>query len=178
MIGEMHSHETLGEIRTHLPGPITADLAPQPRRALVSELHVQLDRFEHLGHAGRLKLSFADGRLYQAVFSTSSPADYLARVEALAGASRPAPGEVWFDPSTRVHLLDGSGPEQGVAWDDECIGEEVAIRVERSADQLDLLPVNNGHLAFGSTVLTGLPANLDPNWTELGPPKSVWDDAP
>jgi hypothetical protein len=146
MIGDLRSHQTLAEIRTHLPGPITVDVAPQPPRGLVKELRVQLDRFEHLGHAGRLQLSFADGRLYQAVFSTSSPADYLARVEALAGASRPAPGEVWFDPSTRVHLLDGSGSAQGVAWEDECIGEEIAIRVDHSANQLVLLPLKDGHL--------------------------------
>lgn len=147
MIGDMHSHKTLAEIRTHLPGPISIDDAPQPARALVNELRVKLDRFEHLGHAGRLRLSFSDGRLYQAVFSPLSPADYFARVEGLAGASRPAPGEVWFDPSTRVHLLDGGGPEQAVAWEDECIGEEVAIRVDHSADQLDLLPLTNSHVA-------------------------------
>jgi len=147
MIGDMHSHQTLAEIRTHLSGRISIDDASLPPRGLANELRVQLDRFEHLGHAGRLRLSFSNGRLYKAVFSPSSPADYFARVEGLAGASRPAPGEVWFDPSTRVHLLDGRGPEQGVAWEDECIAEEVAIRVDHSVDQLDLLPLKNSHMA-------------------------------
>ena len=114
-------------------GPIAIDRTPVRDRNFDGELGVQVGQFEHLGHVGRLRLFFADGRLYRAVFTPSSPEDYFARVEGLAGALRPAPGEVWFDPSTRVHLLKGGRPgDEGVAWEDECIGEELANRFDRA----------------------------------------------
>ena len=135
MIGELHSHQTLAEVKAQLRRPVSVVVDPvQSVRAVsgLEELLVELDEFQHLGHRGRLRLAFANGRLYQAVFSPSAPREYLAGVEQLTGATRPAVGEVWFEPSTRVHLVDGSGEGRGVAWEDECIQEEVAIRKERS----------------------------------------------
>jgi len=131
MIGDMRSHQTLAEVRTQLRGPIfvvghgTESAGAGPG---LGEVSVEIDQFQHLGHRGHLQLAFANGRLYQAVFSPSTPGEYFASVEVLTGAIRPAAGEVWFDPSTRVHLVLINGQGRSVAWEDECIGEEIAVR--------------------------------------------------
>jgi len=129
MIGELHSRQTPAEVKAQLGKPVSVvvDSAHASVPGL-EELSIELEEFHHLGHRGRLRLAFANGRLYQARFSPSAPREYLAGVERLAGAIRPAAGEVWFDPSTRVHLVDVMEQGLGVAWEDECIGEEVAIR--------------------------------------------------
>ena len=89
----------------------------------LGELSVEVDPFQDLGQRGHLLLAFANGRLYQAVFSPATPGEYLAGVEGLTGAVLPAPGEVWFDPSTRVHLVNVGGQGPRVTWEDECIAE-------------------------------------------------------
>ena len=135
MIGELHSHQTLAEVKAQLRRPVSVVVDPvQSVRAVpgLEELLVELDEFQHLGHRGRLRLAFANGRQYRTVFSPSAPREYLAGVERLTGAARPAVGEVWFEPSTRVYLVDSSGEDRGVAWEDECIGEEVAVRKDRT----------------------------------------------
>jgi hypothetical protein len=131
MIGELHSHQTLAEVKARLGRPVSVVVDPARSSGAVpglEELLIELDEFQDLGHRGRLRLAFANGRLYEAVFSPSAPGEYFAGVERLPGAVRPAIGEVWFDPSTRVHLVDIGGQGRGVAWKDECIEEEVAIR--------------------------------------------------
>ena len=129
MIGGLLSHQTLADIRPDLRGRMTIDSCP-PASCPAGELRIQVAEFEHLGHSGRLQLAFFDGRLYQAVFTPSSPAAYFAKVGSLAGVHQPpADGELWFEPSTRVHVLHGPA-ERGVAWEDECIGEEVANRLD------------------------------------------------
>jgi hypothetical protein len=129
MIGELHSRQTLAEVKAQLGKPVSVvvDSAHASVPGL-EELWIEMEEFQHLGHRGRLRLAFANGRLYHARFSPSAPREYIAGVERLAGAIRPAAGEVWFDPSTRVHLVDVMEQGLGVAWEDECIGEEVAIR--------------------------------------------------